>query len=177
MVAALDLSDFSKEEIKKTLNEIRHPVDVAVYGSGNYFNTGTIIRACHNFLVSNIYLVDTQVQDAYFKKATMGSHRYENIHRTTLNDFFKFTDENKKEVVAFERRPTLSTKTIYGFTYPKNPILLFGCERFGVPDEVLEKFPQNIVSIPQYGLLHDYNLSNCVAIAIYDWMNKHYASK
>ena len=174
MVAAIDLSDFSKEEIKQTLNEVRHSVDVAIYGSGNYFNTGTIIRTCHNFLVGNIYLVETTIQDAYFKKATMGSHRYENIHRISMNEFNSIVESSNKNVVILERRPTLKTKTLLGFKYPKNPILFFGCERTGVPDSVIEAYPQNIVSIPQFGVYHDMNLASAAGMVLYDWISKNY---
>ena len=53
MTIAPDLSEFSKEEIKETLDEIRHPFEVAVFSSENYFNMGAIIRAGHSFCVGN----------------------------------------------------------------------------------------------------------------------------
>ena len=52
--------EFPKEVIKEALNPVRHPVDVAVYGVGNYFNLATIIRTCHSFLVRRIYVIDSE---------------------------------------------------------------------------------------------------------------------
>ncbi|MEK6882734.1 MAG: TrmH family RNA methyltransferase, partial [Nanoarchaeota archaeon] len=99
---------------------------------------------------------------------------YENIHKISMMEFLDITKENNRNVVVAERRPTLSTKTLYSLKYPDNPILFFGCERFGVPDCILNEFPENIVSIPQYGILHDFNLAGTVSMFLYDWISKRY---
>jgi tRNA G18 (ribose-2'-O)-methylase SpoU len=166
MSKAPDLSNFTKEEIRATLEPVRHPVSIAVCNSDNYFNTGAIIRSAHIFLVKEIVLVD--VPD-FYERATMGTHKWENIRHVTQEQFLGET----RPIVCFERRPDMESQCLMGFQYPENPILCFGSEKSGVPDAVLAK-AHSVVSIPQYGLQNDMNLANAMSIGIYDWTVKHY---
>ncbi len=176
MTTAPDLFDFTKDEIKQTLNEIRHPFDVAVYSPANYFNIAGIIRTAHSFLARNIYLIDPESdKDPFYEKGTMGNHKYENIHILTMNDFLSL--HSKRKIVAFERRPgQLSTINSWDYTYPENPILLFGSEKSGIPDLLLDH-STDIISIPMFGLNNDLNLGYSAGIAMYDWIVKHYRKK
>ena len=168
MTKALDLSDFSKEEIIETLSEIRHPFDVAVYSCENYFNLGTIIRTAHNNLCSTIYGVDIT---KFYGKACMSAKKYEKINKLSLDEFIlKFKQRN---IVSLERRTGLQTENLSTFIWPENPIMFFGSPKFGVPDSILE-ISNNVVSIPVYGLLHDYNVASAAAVAMYDWTTKYY---
>lgn len=169
MSKAPDLEGFTKEEIKEYLNEVRHPFEIAVYDSSNYFNLGNIVRTGHNFLVRKIYSVSL---DKFYKKAACGGYKYENIEKYSLEEFIKsFSD---RSIVAFERRPgILHTEDLRSFEWPANPILFFGSEKTGVPDEILE-VASNVVSIPQFGVINDNNVGCAASIAMYDWIYKYY---
>lgn len=175
MTSAPNLTDFNKQEIIETLSEIRHPLDVAVYGAGNYFNIAGIIRTAHSFLVRNIYLVDVEdSKDAFYEKGTMGNHKYENIVLMNLEQFLAMVSNEQRNVVSFERRPgDLKTKTSWDYKYPANPILLFGSEKSGVPDSILS-VSCDTVSIPMFGINNDLNISVAASIAMYDWIVKFY---
>ena len=171
MVQAPDTSDFTKEEIRECLNEIRHPFDVAVYGCKNYFNFGAIVRIAHNFLARDLYAVDL---DSYYKKASMCGNKYENIHKQKLEEFSIMA--SGRSVVSFERRPPkLVSEPLSTFVWPENPIMVFGSEDAGVPDEILD-ISSNIVTIPVYGVLNDHNVAVASGIAMYDWTSKYYAN-
>lgn len=175
MTIAPNLSDFSKQEIIDTLNEVRHPFDVVVIGSGNYFNIAGIIRTAHSFLVQSIYLVDVEDEkEPFYEKGTMGNHKYENIRKMTLEGFLMEVSNNNRNVVSFERRPgILSTATSWDYKYPEKPMLVFGSEKYGVPDEVIA-ISKDVVSIPMFGLNNDLNIGYCASIAMYDWITKFY---
>lgn len=170
MSTPLNISDFTKEEIKETLNEVRHPVDIAVFDSSNYFNLGAMIRTAHNFLVRNIYAVDL---NDYYPKATMSARRWENIIKLSSSEFFKTV--SGRSLVAMERRPGLETETLYTYKWPDNPVILFGGEKCGLSDETLS-YCKSVVSIPVFGILHDYNVANACGMALYDWSNKFYTN-
>jgi len=173
MSAKPNLCEFTKDEIIHTLNEIRHPVDVAVYGTGNYFNIAGIIRTAHSFLVKSIYLIDVEhSNDPFYEKGTMGNHKYENISELNLKDFLDIAA--LRNVVSFERRPgVLTTKSSWDYEYPENPILVFGSEKFGIPDNIIE-ISDDVVSIPMFGINNDLNISVAASIAMYDWVTKFY---
>lgn len=164
---------FQIEEVKNILNEIRHPFEIAICGTGtendeNYFNSAAIIRTAHIFLVKKIHLID---RPSFYKRATMGTHGFENIEYNSLSSFIeKYSNRN---LVCFERRTTLSSETLYDFKYPKDPILIFGSEKFGIPDKLI-KITKHIVTIEQYGLHNDLNVAVASAIAMYDFLNKFY---
>ena len=141
MTLAPDLKEFSKEEIKETLSEVRHPVDVAVYSSENYFNLGSIVRMCHNFLVRRIYAIDTK----YYKRACMGTYKWEDIHKCSLSAFLE--EMEGRHVVAFERRQSLVTDDLRAFEYPDLPVLVFGSEKSGVPDDILNIAPPRLKKV------------------------------
>ncbi len=165
--------EFPKEVIKEALNPVRHPVDVAVYGVGNYFNLATIIRTCHSFLVRRIYVIDSE---GFYEKGTMGNHKFEDIREMPLNVFMEIVRQEKRNLVVFERRPGIKTKDIRNFQYPENPILVFGSERSGVPDVIIDQVGgwDNIVSVPVYGINNDLNIGIAAGIAIYDWVSKYH---
>lgn len=166
MALAPDLSDFSTDEIKEALAEVRHPIDVAVWSLDNGFNFGSIVRTSHNFLVRNIYAVDIP---QYYRKADMGTRKYENITKLSLEDFLKQMEG--RNIVAFERRKELQMQDLRFFVWPEEPVLFLGSEKTGVPDSVLER-AHSIVSIPMFGVHNDHNVSIAAGIGIYDFISK-----
>lgn len=167
MTQAPTLDGLSKEEIRETLNEVRMPFSVAVWGSTNYFNMGSIIRTSHSFLAKEIFLVD--IPGGFYKKATMGTHKWENLFKVSSEEFLRLAD--KRPIIAFEKREGLDGKDLQYFQYPHDPILLFGCEKEGIPQHLLEK-AADIVYIPMWGLHNDFNLAVAVGMALYDWRLK-----
>lgn len=163
-----DLSGFSKEEIKETLDEVRHPFEIAMYHSENYFNAGSLIRTAHNFLTSKIHLID---MESYYKKATMTARKFENIEKRSLEEFLEYAAD--RNMVSMERRPPdLESEDLLHFEWPINPIIVMGSEKHGVPDELLEASCA-VVSIPVYGVINDHNISVSAGIAMYDWLQKY----
>lgn len=164
--------EFSRQEILDALDDVIHPVEVAIFDSQNYFNFGCSIRTCHNFLVRRLWGVDLADGDAYYKKAAMTARTWmkSRIALRSSDDFLKETEG--RNIIAFERREDLGTKDIRTFQYPKDPILLFGSEKTGISDRLLAR-ADHVVSIPMYGFVLDHNVSVAVGIALYDWINKH----
>lgn len=183
MTTAPDLSMFSKEEIKDVLSEIRHDFSLAVIGADNYFNSAAIIRSAHQFLAREIILVDCP---KIYGKATMGSLKWENISHVSLEQFIAGNLPHRNLVIC-ERRPELPSENLIYFKFPENPILCFGSEKTGVPEQLIlaarEARKNNnpntgsVVSIPQFGLQNDFNLACAAGVVMYDWIAKKYALK
>lgn len=165
MSAPLNLGNLTTDEVSSALDSYRVPMDIAVYSIDNYFNFGGIVRLCHNFMVRNIYAIDI---NKYYRRADMGSRKYESIIKLSLDDFLN----EGLTVVAFEARIGLMSKDIRDYQYPPNPCLLFGSERTGVPDEILE-MATDIVSIPVFGVHNDHNVNIAAGMIMYDFMCKH----
>ncbi|MBQ2719669.1 MAG: tRNA (uridine(34)/cytosine(34)/5-carboxymethylaminomethyluridine(34)-2'-O)-methyltransferase TrmL, partial [Clostridia bacterium] len=52
--------------------------------------------------------------------------------------------------------------------YPRRVFLMFGRETRGLPEELLAKHPETAVRIPMLTGLRSLNLSNSVAVAVYE---------
>lgn len=169
--AQFDNAEFPKEYVKSALKDIRNPFEVAVVGVGNHFNIATIIRSAHNFLCKRIYIIDSE---GFYEKGTMGNHRFEDIAEMPLSVFLTMAYKEKKNLVPFEKRPGLTTKDIRTFSYPENPVLVFGSEKTGIPDEIINLSGgwDSVVSIPVYGVNNDLNVGVAASIAMFDWITK-----
>jgi len=167
MSKAPDLGGLDKIQLREQLAPKRFPVSVAIYGTENYFNLGAIVRVAHGFLCKELIAIDCP---SYYRKAAMGCNKWEDIVNVSLQEFLE--QYNARPIISFERRADLESKSLYEFKYPQNPILVFGSEKHGVPDSLLNA-SQSVVTIPMYGLINDMNLANAVSIAIYDWHSKY----
>ena len=82
--------------------------------------------------------------------------------------------ENDAEFFALHASDTIyyfSTKAPRSYTnvaYEDDVYLMFGCETRGLPEEILQKNPDKCVRIPMRDRLRSLNLSNSVAIAVYE---------
>lgn len=161
------LKDLTSEEIRKSLVPQRYPFEIASYSTCNYFNFGSMIRTAHNFLCRKLYAVE--MDGKFYKKACMGAKKYEDIEACTLQEFLKRTE--RRNLVVFERRRGLESVPLYDFVWPSEPILFFGGEKHGVPDEAIEA-AHSVVSIPIDGVLNDFNVGVAAGIASYDWISK-----
>lgn len=164
-------AEFSKDEILAALDEVSRPVEVAIWGSENHFNFGSSIRTCHNFLARRLWGIDLAHEKPYYKKAAMTALQYYKAS-IALCSSERFLDQTKgRNIVAFERREDIDGQDLRRFSYPDNPILLFGSEKFGIPDNLLER-ANHVVTIPNDGLVLDLNVATAVGIGLYDWLTK-----
>lgn len=161
------LKALNKEEIKLILEPRRLNYEIAIYSSENYFNCGSIIRTSHGFLCRKIWLIDF---NKFYKKASMGTHKYENINKVSLEEFLSIN--SNRNIVLFERREGIKGNSIFTYQYPTNPIMFFGSEKFGVPEELLSTYP--VVTIPLGGVHNDLNIAVAAAIVMYDYLSKQY---
>lgn len=69
-----------------------------------------------------------------------------------------------------------STKSKHVYTdiqYPDNVFIMFGKETKGLPEELLKKHPEECVRLPMRDGLRSLNLSNTVAVAVYEILRQH----
>ena len=129
-------------------------------------NTGNIGRLCvgtnsilHIIKPMRFLLTDKLVKRAgldYWDKLTLKIH-------DSLDDFLlEFPDSN----IYF-----CTTKTDRKFTehkYKKGDVFIFGPESRGIPEDILRKYQKQNITIPMSSKIRSINLSNSVAIVIYE---------
>jgi tRNA G18 (ribose-2'-O)-methylase SpoU len=158
---------YGPEEVRRLLLPLRRPFSIAIESAGNAFAVGAIIRVAHSFLVREIILIGTA---PHYEKASMGMEHYETIVRTADEAGF-LTHVDGRPIVAFER--DVATRSLYDpAPFPKDPVLLFGSERFGVSKTLLARASE-VFSIPQYGVNNSFPLAIAAGIAMSEWSRRY----
>ncbi len=129
-------------------------------------NTGNIARTCA-LTGSTLHLVGPlgfSLEDRYLKRAGLDYWEYVNIMRWA--SFFELLEHYNG--AAFYLATTKAAKYYNNVSYQKDDILVFGPESRGLPDEILSIFPETQIRIPMINMGRSLNLSNAVAIIVYE---------
>ena len=128
-------------------------------------NTGNVARTCAA-TGARLHLVGPMgftIDDKKLKRAGLDYWKYLDItYYDNLADFF---EKNDGTYFYFTTKGRQAHSDV---NYPDNCYLLFGKETKGLPEELLIKNPERCVRIPMQGEIRSLNLSNSVAIAVYE---------
>lgn len=129
-------------------------------------NTGNIIRTCactgsELFLVGRLGFI---LDDKHLKRCGLDYHDAVNIRRyNEIDDLLKeYPNSN------FYYFTTKSDKNYTKVNFKKGDFLVFGRETKGLPEDFLHAHWENAVTIPMKEGQRSLNLSNSVAIAVYE---------
>lgn len=129
-------------------------------------NTGNISRTCA-VTGAKLHLVRPlgfEVSDKHLKRAGLDYwDKLDITYYDNLNDFFE-----KNSGGNFFYFTTKGKNIHSNIDYPDNSYLVFGREDAGLPEELLYKNPDTCVRIPMRNNLRSLNLSNSVAVAVYE---------
>lgn len=133
-------------------------------------NTGNIARTCAA-TGGKLHLVKPlgfQLSDKYLKRA--GLDYWDKLDIEEHDSLEKFLEkyEPEKNNMYFV---TTKGKNVYSkvdYSKMEEVFLLFGKETKGLPEDLLKKYINNTVRIPMRETLRSLNLSNSVAIVIYE---------
>lgn len=129
-------------------------------------NTGNIARTCA-VTGAALHLVKPlgfSLDEKHLKRA--GLDYWDKLNITVyenLSEFFEQNDESKCYYFS-----TKASKRHTDVTYPDGAYLVFGKETKGLPEALVYGNPDTAVRIPMGKELRSLNLSNSVAIAVYE---------
>ena len=128
-------------------------------------NTGNIARTCAA-TKSQLHLVEPlgfSIDDKHLKRAGLDYWHLLNVKRYgSLEEFFE------KNAGPFYYVTTKAPHTYVENAYPDGAYFLFGKETRGLPEELLSRRPEACIRIPMRGEARSLNLSNSVAVVIYE---------
>ena len=129
-------------------------------------NTGNIARTCAATGAS-LHLVEPmgfKVDDKKLKRAGLDYWYLLDItYYDSTEDFFEKNKDGKFFYFSTKARHTYAE-----IEYPDKAYLVFGKETAGLPEELLMKNKDTTVRIPMIGEARSLNLSNSVAIGVYE---------
>ena len=130
-------------------------------------NTGNIIRLCANtgFHLHLIKPLGFTWEDKKLRRAGLDYSEWAKVQlHSNLQDFIKEIKPGKIFACSTKGQNNYSNPR-----YQPNDALLFGPETRGLPAEILNSIPQEqILRLPMQEHSRSLNLSNCVAIFVYE---------
>lgn len=130
-------------------------------------NTGNIGRTCvaTGSVLHLVKPLGFEVTDKQLKRA--GMDYWKDLEVYYYENLQEFLEKHKdKEMFFFS---TKSKKNHTEVDYPDNAFLLFGKESKGLPEGLLLDNFEHCVRIPMLGNTRSLNLSNSVAVAVYEY--------
>ena len=138
-------------------------------------NTGNIMRLCSNagFNLHIIEPVGFPLDDKSLKRAKMDY--FSDINPVIYKDYKSFIDTiDEKKIYAVTK---FGTRIYSEIKYDKDIFLLFGSETTGLPKVILSKLKNRSIKIPMINDSRSLNLSNSVAIVVYEvWRQLKFSS-
>jgi len=129
-------------------------------------NTGNIARTCAvtGAALHLVYPLGFEISDKKLKRAGLDYwDKLEIFYYDSLEDFFE-----KNQGGNFVYFTTKGKKRHSDMSYPDGSFLVFGREDAGLPEALLAANMSHCARIPMRNTLRSLNLSNSVAIAVYE---------
>jgi tRNA (cytidine/uridine-2'-O-)-methyltransferase len=140
-------------------------------------NTGNVIRLTAN-AGADLHLVEPlgfRMDDRELRRAGLDYHEYARVivHR----DFAACRKALSAKARRWHAFTTQATRSAYEARYAPGDVLVFGCETSGLPQHIVAQFaPEEQLRIPMLPGLRSLNLSNAVAVAVYEaWRQNGFA--
>lgn len=129
-------------------------------------NTGNIGRTCVA-TGTRLHLIEPlgfRLNEKSIKRA--GMDYWEHLDVTRYINFEDFLEKNSgaKIYMATTKAPNVYTEV----NYEPDCYIMFGKESAGIPEEILVENKENCIRIPMIGDIRSLNLSNSVAIVLYE---------
>lgn len=135
-------------------------------------NTGNIIRLCAN-TGATLHLVRPlgfPIDHAKMRRAGLDYHEFASVH---IHDHWESV-RNAMPAHRMYAFTTRGTRNHCAVQYEPGDCLVFGSETAGLPPAVLEQFePDRRLRLPMRPANRSLNLSNSVAVAVYEAWRQH----
>ena len=129
-------------------------------------NTGNIGRTCVA-TDTKLHLIEPlgfSLSEKALKRA--GMDYWKDLDVTTYLDYEDFVEKNPNAKIYYATTKALKTYT--DVEYEEDCYIMFGKESAGIPEEILVDNEETCIRIPMIGDIRSLNLSNSVAIVLYE---------
>ena len=145
-------------------------INIVLYSPEIPQNTGNISRTCAvtGARLHIIKPIGFEISDRTLKRAGLDYwDKLDVTYYENYEDFLVKNPEGKKYYFSAHAKNSFSD-----VEYPDGVYLIFGRESVGLPKDVIEENAENTLRIPMRKTLRCLNLSNSVAIAVYEVLRR-----
>lgn len=129
-------------------------------------NTGNIARTCAltKSVLNLVKPLGFSIEDRYLKRA--GLDYWPLVNLRLWDSFDELIAEMAPQQIYLAT--TKAERSYHEVKYAPDSVLVFGCETKGLPDSILNTFPERKIRIPMLDISRSLNLSNSVAVILYE---------
>ena len=135
-------------------------------------NTGNIDRTCVA-TGTKLHLIEPlgfRLDEKAIKRA--GMDYWSQLDVTTYVNFEEFLEKNPGAKIYMA---TTKGQHVYSdVNYEPDCYIMFGKESAGIPEEILVQHPENCIRIPMLSEIRSLNLSNSVAVVLYEALRQNH---
>lgn len=136
-------------------------------------NTGNIVRTCANTGNKLVLVRPLGFHTSNRRLKRAGLDYWEGVDVTYTDDLVQYLESSDAPFYFFSSRATSLYTEI---NYTSDAQLIFGSETAGLPNELWERWPHLFYTIPKHPQARCLNLSNAVAVALYEaWRQQHFS--
>jgi tRNA (cytidine/uridine-2'-O-)-methyltransferase len=138
-------------------------------------NTGNIARTCVATGTS-LHLIEPLgffIDEKSVKRA--GLDYWDKLDLHTYASFEDFCEKNKGAKIYMAT--TKAKNTYVDVAYEEDAFIMFGKETAGIPEQILVNYKETAIRIPMANDIRSLNLSNSVAIVLYEAIRQHQFSQ
>lgn len=142
------------------------PLNIVLHEPEIPANTGNIGRSCVA-TGARLHLIEPlgfRLNEKAIKRA--GMDYWEKLDVTTYLNYEEFLEKNPGARIYYAS--TKAPKAYTDVKYEDDCYIMFGKESAGIPENILVNNPDTTVRIPMKGDIRSLNLSNSVAIVLYE---------
>lgn len=134
-------------------------------------NTGNIGRTCVA-AGARLHLIEPlgfHINEKMVKRA--GLDYWDKLDVTVYDNYEDFLEKNPGAKIYMAT--TKAPHTYCDVRYEDDCYIMFGKESAGIPEDILVQHPDTAIRIPMIGDIRSLNLSNSVAIVLYETLRQH----
>jgi tRNA (cytidine/uridine-2'-O-)-methyltransferase len=135
-------------------------------------NTGNIGRTCVA-TGTRLHLIEPlgfRLSEKEIKRA--GMDYWARLDVTRYADYAEFLEQNPGVKIYYAT--TKAKQTYCDVSYEDDCYIMFGKESAGIPEEILVDHPERCIRIPMLGEERSLNLSNSVAVILYEALRQNH---
>jgi RNA methyltransferase, trmH family, group 2 len=143
-------------------------INIVLYEPEMPANTGNIGRTCvaTNTRLHLIEPLGFKLNEKQILRA--GLDYWDKLDVQVYSDYDDFLEKNPRAREKMYMATTKAKHTHSDVCYGSDCYIMFGKESAGIPEEILVENEENCVRIPMWGEIRSLNLSNSVAIILYE---------
>lgn len=132
-------------------------------------NTGSIGRTCLALGLRLILIKPYGFELTEKAVRRAGLDYWKDVELTEYNSYEEFIEVEKPELTQLHFFTKTTDKSYFEAEFKKECYLVFGSETKGLPKNIFETYPQNLVTLPMFSeKVRSLNLSNAATAAAYE---------